>query len=537
MLTCSGAGDPDLFLVTWDIQTGSVVSAIKQQGLGRDSSMHRISYSTSGRIVGVLYQFPITPIISIYDVVSGTHTHNVDHGVHTKCACFPTLPPIPDIWTYGESLRFAAATGPTTTIWEVKFTPGATPMAVETHSLPDSIEGVSLSVPTHLVCIQPLPTSCRLVFGLRLGPTVALLVWDTRDSKVLLYHTCADFCREMSFSSDGSFFAYSTPGSDIYLWKESSAGYILHGIIPGSSSSLFPLLSPNGESIIGFNQPTIQLWHTKSFTPNSSSIPAPASRRVENFVLEFHPDRPLAMVTRQKDNTVTVLDLNSGLPRLIIDAGMEVYGLGLIENTVVVIGNNKFISWNLPGWNFPPDAQMSVEDSAQTISFTNEQGGGVISASIASDFRFVAVLRENDSMGMLHAHLDIYDGSNGQYLGRNTAQHRLREVVWFDPGGRDLITANWQGELEVCRDTKGSLDQEWLQVCPGVEGFSYGTPWQSTHDYQVTDDGWILGSCGERLLMLPPHWRSSLVRRAWGREFLALLHGGLPEPVILNFEP
>ena len=36
--------------------------------------------------------------------------------------------------------------------------------------------------------------------------------------------------------------------------------------------------------------------------------------------------------------------------------------------------------------------------------------------------------------------------------------------------------------------------------------------------------------------MLPPPWRSPVVQRAWNGQFLALLHGELPEPVILELE-
>jgi hypothetical protein len=38
--------------------------------------------------------------------------------------------------------------------------------------------------------------------------------------------------------------------------------------------------------------------------------------------------------------------------------------------------------------------------------------------------------------------------------------------------------------------------------------------------------------------MLPPLWQSfESVDRVWNGKFLALLHGSLPEPVILELEP
>jgi hypothetical protein len=64
-----------------------------------------------------------------------------------------------------------------------------------------------------------------------------------------------------------------------------------------------------------------------------------------------------------------------------------------------------------------------------------------------------------------------------------------------------------------------------------------GCPWASSHGYQVTDDWWILGPDGKRLLMLPPLWQFKAMQHVWKGQFLALLHGGLSEPVILELEP
>ena len=60
-----------------------------------------------------------------------------------------------------------------------------------------------------------------------------------------------------------------------------------------------------------------------------------------------------------------------------------------------------------------------------------------------------------------------------------------------------------------------------------------GYPWGSSR-YRITEDWWLLGPGGERLLMLPPSWRSDAVRRVWKGDFLALLHNGLSEPIILQ---
>jgi hypothetical protein len=62
-------------------------------------------------------------------------------------------------------------------------------------------------------------------------------------------------------------------------------------------------------------------------------------------------------------------------------------------------------------------------------------------------------------------------------------------------------------------------------------------PWASSQGYQVTDDWWILNPDGKQLLMLPPPWQSDMVHQVWKGKYLALLHPGLLEPVILELEP
>ena len=60
-------------------------------------------------------------------------------------------------------------------------------------------------------------------------------------------------------------------------------------------------------------------------------------------------------------------------------------------------------------------------------------------------------------------------------------------------------------------------------------------PWQSTRGYTVTDDGWVLSRAQKRLLWLPHDWRFQERSRMWSGRFLGLLHGRLPEVVILEF--
>ena len=243
---------------------------------------------------------------------------------------------------------------------------------------------------------------------------------------------------------------------------------------------------------------------------------------------------PLAVVTHLGDDTVTVLDLKSGAPQLTINVGWKVYGLRVIGHTVVVISGKKVVTWNLLGGDFPTDTRVGIKDSAQTINIDSEQEDTPIAASISPDLRYIAFSRHLRPLfgppRGLARFLCVYDVSTMQLL---PGVDRSSAAIWFTQGGHGIWCIS--GEYaEVITIRGSSLHKGWFE---DVRKGSGACPWSSSSGYDVTEDGWILGPGGRRLLMLPCLWLSSEpVRRVWNKQFLALLHGTLSEPVILEFE-
>ena len=499
----------ELCIVSWDLQTGGVASVVRQQTtVGKDSYIRSVTYSADGKMIGVLFRLDPHHLkgssIFIHDVTSGVLVHSHSTRSADKLA---------HIWTHGESLRFMILYATTITIWEVGFTLGATPTKVET--LPSPVDFNEMS----LVYTQFHPALSRL----SLVCSDRILVWDIRNSRKLLDYADDRFNINMSFSSDGHFFACSTYGSNIYLWKESPAGYILRGILTPDIESPTPLLSRNGESIITFSGQVIQSSRTEGFT-----IPPPGTltrgSEIIDFIMEFSSDGMSAAVTIRGDNTVTVLNLKSGVSQLTLDAGMEVHGLGLNVNIVVVIGWGKAVAWNLPTEDQVPGACVGAESSSWTINLSSPPNCVVlIGASISPDFRHIAL---SD-----YSYLYVYGASTGEIL--------WKESVWrhthrFSPDGYDVWYVDFRGNGEVWR-VRGGRNE--LEPLVDIEDPPEGYPWASSCGHRVTDDWWILGPDGKRLLMLPPPWRSYyLMDRVWKGQYLALLHNRLPEPVILELE-
>ena len=527
-----GESKESSFVVTWDLQTGSVISAIERP-LNKPEGI-RITYSKDGKVIGVLHQCHTATTISIYNVLSGEHTHDVYHRSHQSIDDQPLDPRRPwrIIWTHGESLRFATATLTsdrltTVAIWEVGFIPGSTSTKVRSLFIPTRIQPPGQHQLIHCTRVQFHPTLHRLVlFGSQNGGGV--LVWDYKTSRCLLHSTDISFYSDVTFSSDSRFFACSNAESNVFLWKESSTGYVLHGILTPSTQHSIPLLSPNGELLFTHGGSVTRLWRTKSFTSTPSTAPI-QTQRIENFILEFIPDRSLAVVARQKDNTVTVLDLNSGVPQWTIDTGMDVYGLRVIGETIAVIGGTKVTGWNLPGDIASPGARMGIEDSIRAIRFWWGSESPLVAGSVSFDFGHIAVILGSGEFGRL----EVYTAT-GQRL--RDSSPAMFNSLWFLPDrpGIGLVVDGNRGQVQLIT-TEGAL--EGRTPIGDIENGQWGCPHGSSRGYKVTNDGWIISPSRKRLLMLPPQWRAQTGRRVWNGQFLGLLHGTLPEAVILELEP
>ena len=179
------------------------------------------------------------------------------------------------------------------------------------------------------------------------------------------------------------------------------------------------------------------------------------------------------------------------------------------------------------------------EDEVRDVEDTEDSTSGysfVFAASISFDFRYIAILGCKYATGPSRL-LGIHSTSTGRKI-CETADVDPLEVrsggdgVWFTPGGSDVwcVAADKANVFTITQDAF-----EHTKTVVDIEDGSWGCPWGSSCNYK---HGWILGADGKRLLMLPPFWKSAFkVDRVWNGKFLALLHGRLPEPVILELEP
>ncbi|KAF9643639.1 hypothetical protein BDM02DRAFT_3123137 [Thelephora ganbajun] len=511
---------------SYDLQTGARVGAISMGDLwGIGTHCFSITYSGCGTMYGALIRIrtPDDFTICTCNIHSITHAHF--HSVVGKVA--------PDIWTHGECLRFATMESGSITTWEVGFASGNTPAKIESLPLP-----ANLPQDSHPCSFHPILSRLAITHSNSGG----ILVWDARHSKFLLDEKCNGDCYGFSFSPDGRFFTYEERWQ-IYLWKESPTGYTLHRKLSCEIEVPELSISPNGESILVCGGSVLQLWHPMD-PPTSFS----REQAHQGFILEFSPDETLAAVTKFKDKTITVLDLKSGDPLSVIDAGTEIYGQRVTGSTVVAVGRENVITWNLPTGNRVLDPKANATRTEMFSCpgmFSNSLA--LRFASISPDLHTIAIVGGpmSDYLPRLHLH-DVptrqllgsaYIFGQGDEFGEGDELGEGNERPWFTSDGRQVWYITDRGEaygLAIAKDSEsGVVELEYLFSTMQPPNTP---PWLSSRGYQVVDDRWILSPSGKRLLWLPPHWRSSGANRTWGGRFLALLHGTLPEAVILELE-
>ena len=94
MLSCASYSGINSLVSTWDLQTGGPVSEVELPlwDDGVSGGDFYITYSMNGKIVGVLHRNSVIATISVVDIVSDVHTHDIDPGTLWTN----------DIWTHGN---------------------------------------------------------------------------------------------------------------------------------------------------------------------------------------------------------------------------------------------------------------------------------------------------------------------------------------------------------------------------------------------------------------------------------------------------
>ena len=524
---CSTGGE----IISWDIQTGGSHSTNELGYSQLSPDPFSSTYSTDGEIIAVAYK-PLPKndggeylyhngshsIVTLNLFGTHIHTHHISKG--------PILPPI---WTHGQCFQFATMKQSLITIWEAMFTSTDVPAEVESLSVPDEIiDG------EHFLFFSAL---FRLAFIL--GDTIQIL--DVRASRLLLktrafsgiqyFWNLTRYPSWGSFSSNGHLFACIF-NTGVHIWKESPSGYILHQKLTFSIPSypIPPCLSPNGESITMSLRSTIHLWPTRDqiLSPDTSA----GGDNEGDFILGFSPNKEFVAFARQRGNIVKILDLQSGDLLLATDMDMEISCMQMTENTVIVIGEGKIVSWNLPQEMCTFKSEANIKSSIKTTTLElSSHTHNFSNISVSPDLSQIAVPEYVHSAGVPMHYLGVYDIPTGRHLGG--VETFIEPIPMFTLDGHQIWDEMSYSGWEILQDSNSdTIELKPLRQTAHLSGLF---PFHSSCCYGVTNDGWVLSPAQKRLLWLPQRWRSTWKDRTWSGQFLALLHCELSDVVILEF--
>ena len=498
-------------LISWDLQTGAPRGVIS----GNYSDLSS-THSNDGKMIAVAGEGFSDYSFSNYDLLSGTCVGPRD-ALKGKIV-YP-------IWTHDEHFRFGTVNRDSIRIWKSPFTLRDPPVEVESLPVPDEIGNAR--------DFLFLPALSRLAFILK----GSIQIWDAKASKLLLESefkqrgvTFIPNPPNSSFSSDGRFFASANYDSEVHVWKESPTGYVIHQRLQFFNKLSRPQFSPNGESIVVSLPSMLHRWRTRDQALSLPSI-STENTNCSPFILGFSPDEKFAVFVRRKGNVVIILDLRSGEQRWITDMGVKIDCLGMTEDTVVVVGQEKIATWDLPGGDCA--LHTSVNNGVRFTNLTLPRiKGPPIRMSISPNLSHIVIARESTAWEGIFS-LEVDDVPTGRRLAWTESKHGM--TLLFTQDGHEAWArrdGSFGEQSKIIEDSKSGTIELNLQI---DEGPSAVILRESPHGHEITDGGWVLSPTRKRLLWLPHHWRLHSKNRVWGGRFLGLLNHDLPEVVILEF--
>ena len=472
----------------WDIQTGGVVKEIESCA-GEGS----LVWSLDGRvIVNTIYQHGGLEV-DVYDVASGVQLF-AGHLASVRDR---------HLWAYKESFRFARisahSSGPTNTIKVTISEIGSPPIEIESLSFPSEVEIPSFPRTTFF------PSAGLLSIADRFGDS-PLLAFNTRDSGCLLHVKSYGYA-SCQFSSDGRFFAASHK-EGVQIWNYAPGGYVLWGTyrFPRSPTQYHSCyqFSPNSSSILAWDKNVLRLQSLDN---------PPTAPKTRAQYAAISRSGSLVATAHKSERTVTIIDLHSQTPSQFIDTGVEIDGLFITGNVLLVVNSEQIVAWLVAGEGsvdgLVDDKRAGLSDSIWTTSSPLRQPG-LLCFRVDVEDQVGAI--GNDVMLPF-----VYHTETGDILDR-AHEPRPSPCPWFS--FYDL-TKHW--------------DYRYLRYQnPPPHDATPGDGWLISPT-AIRETGWVLDPEGRRRFWVPVEWRGRWDCKNWYHDITTLFTRIGDQPIIVKF--
>ena len=368
--------------------------------------------------------------------------------------------------------------------------------------------------------------------------TQEAVILNVRDLEVLLRidTTTGKYDDESGcFSPDGRFFAYMMKADEIRVWKNTSTGYVpWSNFVPQFTGLLGFAFSPSAISILSWGDYGIELLdnHLRPPSPKNTMH----HRRTETHLVACSADGTHIATARSLEGVVTILDPLLDTPQRHINTNMRILEIKIFDNVLFVADGHKLVSWDLGVGGTGRDAH-----GVRRVTLDGKLGTGWF--ELSNNCSQIAVLTEKK--------VSLYDTKTQEILNECTMENMGQDFlrwcttsdIWdvqFSPDGRQLwliyerfYRPRYCATLHTTKDWRSAgATWEFLE-----DGWSQDSPFPPGYRIRV-GSGWVEGPGGRKLLWLPPNWRTEQMFDAiWDGNFLALVNGRHPEPMIIEFRP
>ena len=468
LLSCSpdgrflACGFPNAILI-WDIQTGGAAKEIECHWC-----KHSLVWSLDGRTIATTINYgDLIQGVETYDVASGTQlfARESDKGATYF------------LWADEKSFRLmmiAPCDSDVTNRISI-FDIGPTLTKIESF-------GVTMGLKSPQYCKITFSPLTYRISTLYYG---TLHVWDIRNSECLLEGR--GYFSSPRFSSNGSLFAASHQGS-IRVWKYTSGSYILCGEsllrhLPSSPRNNLSLqFSPTSSSILSCYGSVLEVrrWRDPHTTPQTRRQYAAISQDGNHIATVYGPK-----------NTVAVIDLHSQTHSRFINTGMEIEGLAITGNVILVASSEKVVAWLL------------TEEGPEDRVFDNERtncSGSVWTISSPLQRCKLWGFRVEGQIGIIETddiHPFIYHTATGNAL---ELVHEPRHFNHLWVSFCQLADCREYYHLRYHNTPRHNIppEEDWLMSNVGIQ-----------------EAGWIMGPEGRHRFWVPVEWRKPWERENW----------------------
>ena len=494
-------------IVVWDVQTGVIITWIENLPPSLTIVFHRDQRTVTCLKVEHFATNGYT-CYSTYDIFDGTQLsqgriEKWNHGLGTHWAHENTL------WS-----AMCSSTSHHSVINIYEFQPTSIPSL---HVLS------SFSIPHQKGELSFSPVSFHISFVTY--RTVTIL--DVQDSKLLLQSDLfLSALLQGQFSPDGHFFMCKKSELEIGVWQNTPTGYMPWSNLRSRSNIWGISWSPASTSILCQGYNGIQLLCPSSGLGLLSLNKIKPIDGQQNHLVAYSVDQVHILMAQQSNSIITVLNHHLGTSKKLIDTEMKILDIKIVDNTVFTVDRHMLVSWD-----------FEAGGAAHNTHGTRR----ILPKRVTSDEAWCYVLLSHDcSWIAAHNLSDVLVFNVKTWTACSIEIDGDISSIKFSPNGHQLwISCDglyYFVELEA-PENWNSLDREDQTILKPTEGDSELLFNHSSCGHSCGfDSKWVVDPQGRKILWLPPNWRFNTWEEArWDGNFLALLHGHHPEPIIVEF--